>query len=236
MHVVLVPGLWLDGSSWEKVVPALEEAGHAAHPVTLPGLESVDADRSTITLEDQIASVVAAIDACPADERVLLVGHSAGCGIASGALDRRADRVGRAVWIGGWPTPDGRAVAAGFRTEGGDLPMPDFTEFDDADLVDLDEQALASFRARAVPSPARLTTDRLELTDERRYDVPTTMVCPEFTAKDLQGWVADGEAPVVELSRIRDLEYVDLPTGHWPQFTKPEELAGVLQDAASRTA
>jgi predicted metal-binding protein len=33
---------------------------------------------------------------------------------------------------------------------------------------------------------------------------------------------------VREFARIRDVEYVDLPTGHWPQFTRPEELARTI--------
>lgn len=234
MDIVLVPGLWLDGSSWEKVVPFLEKEGHCTHPLTLPGLESIDADRSEITLADLTDAVVAVIDECPADEKVLLVGHSAGCGIAYAALDRRPDRVARAVYIGGWPTPAGHAVAGGFSTEGGDLPRPDFADFDDADLTDLDEEGLAAFRARAIPSPARLTTDLQQLADERRYAVPVTFVCPEFRVTDLQQWIADGEEPVAEITGIHNVEYVDLPTGHWPQFTKPRELARLLLDAAAQ--
>jgi pimeloyl-ACP methyl ester carboxylesterase len=64
--------------------------------------------------------------------------------------------------------------------------------------------------------------------------VPATMVCPEFRAADLQQWVADGEEPVAEVARIADVDYVDLPTGHWPQFTRPEELARLLLEAAAR--
>jgi hypothetical protein len=64
MDIILVPGLWLDGSSWDRVTPVLETAGHQVRPITLPGLESTDADRSSVTLRDQIDAVVAAIDAC----------------------------------------------------------------------------------------------------------------------------------------------------------------------------
>ena len=34
MDVILVPGLWLDGASWERVVPPLEQAGHRVRPLT----------------------------------------------------------------------------------------------------------------------------------------------------------------------------------------------------------
>ena len=34
-----------------------------------------------------------------------------------------------------------------------------------------------------------------------------------------------------ELTRVRDLSYVDLPSVHWPQFTKPQELGdAILRD------
>jgi hypothetical protein len=40
---------------------------------------------------------------------------------------------------------------------------------------------------------------------------------------------------VAELARIRDVEYLDLPTGHWPQFTKPAELGEAILAAVDRT-
>ncbi len=43
MDIILIPGFWLDGSSWDEVVPALEQAGHRTHALTLPGMESKDA-------------------------------------------------------------------------------------------------------------------------------------------------------------------------------------------------
>ena len=60
MDIILIPGLWLDGSSWNGVVPTLEKAGHRLHPLTLPGMESRDADRSTIGLHDHVEAVIKA--------------------------------------------------------------------------------------------------------------------------------------------------------------------------------
>jgi pimeloyl-ACP methyl ester carboxylesterase len=231
VDIILVPGLWLDGASWERVVPPLEQAGHRVHPLTLPGLESKDADRSGVSLRDQVDAVVREIDA--ADGPVLLVGHSAGAGIASAALDARPDKVARAVYVGGFPAPDGEPLMAGFATDGADLPMPDWSDFDDADVADLDDAARARFRERAIPSPASLTTDPVRLSDERRYDVPVTVVCPESTSDTLRHWIEQGLDPVREFPKIKDLEYVDLPTGHWPQFTRPDDLARILLERAS---
>ncbi len=38
MDLILIPGMWLDASSWDAVVPVLERADHRARPLTLPGM------------------------------------------------------------------------------------------------------------------------------------------------------------------------------------------------------
>ena len=81
MDLILIPGLWLDASAWDAVLPGLRAAGHEPYPLTLPGLESKDADRSTVGLDDQVAAVVAAVDACSGP--VALVGHSLGSAVAT---------------------------------------------------------------------------------------------------------------------------------------------------------
>jgi pimeloyl-ACP methyl ester carboxylesterase len=233
MHIILIPGLWLDGSSWDEVVPVLERAGHGTHAITLPGMESRDADRSEITLRDHVDAVVAVIDSVePADGKVVLVGHSAGGGIAHAAVDARPDRVAHVVYVGGFPTGDGGATAGGYPVENGEIPMPDWSAFEDEELVDLDDEARAEFRERAIPSPGRLTRDPHRLTDERRYEVPVTVVATEFTSAMLREWIEQDLAPVRELAKIRDVRHVDLPTGHWPQFTRPEELGRAILASA----
>ena len=226
MHLILIPGLWLDGPSWNDVVPPLERAGHTVVPLTLPGMTARDADRSSIPFAELRDAVVEQIDA--AAEPVILVGHSLGCGVAWAAVDARPDRVARAILIGGFPAVDGEALAPGFTVKDGEVPFPDWSEFDDADLLELDDTARAAFRERAIPSPQRMVTDVVELGDDRRYDVPVTAVATEYRADQLREWIAQGEAPVQEFTRLRDLEFVDLPTGHWPQFSRPVELAELI--------
>jgi pimeloyl-ACP methyl ester carboxylesterase len=65
-NIVLVHGLWADGSSWSKVIPILENAGHRIIAVQLP-LHS---------LADDVATVKRAIDLVGGP--TILVGHSYG--------------------------------------------------------------------------------------------------------------------------------------------------------------
>ena len=227
VEVILIPGLWLDGSSWDEVVPRLEAEGHETVALTLPGMESIDADRSEITRQDYVDAIVAAIDA--AGGSVVLVGHSIAASWAHAAVDARPGSVARAIYVGGFPSGDGSEEE--FPAVNGEIPLFDWADFDEADLGGLDEAGLARFRRRAIPSPARAANDPQKLSDGRRYQVPVTMICPEFSVEMLKGWMADGLEPVAELTRISDVTYVDLPTGHWPQFTMPDELADAILEA-----
>jgi pimeloyl-ACP methyl ester carboxylesterase len=233
MDIILIPGLWLDGSSWDEVVGVLGEAGHRTHPLTLPGMESAGADRSKITLRDHVDAVVAAIDSLdPAGGKVVLVGHSGGGTIAHGAVDARPGRIARVIYVDSWPGAAGRAINAGLPVENGEVPLPDWSFFDDDDLVDLDDGRRAAFRARAIPSPEHVVRDPLELSDERRYEVPITVVACEFPSATLREWMAQGEPALQELVKVRDIAHVDLPTGHWPQFTRPVDLGRAILAAA----
>jgi pimeloyl-ACP methyl ester carboxylesterase len=196
-------------------------------------MESKAADRSMITLRDHVDAVVDAVDAAASE--VVLVGHSAGGAIAHAAVDARPDRVARVVYVGGFPTGDGHAAAAAIPAEGGDVPMPDWSAFDDDELADLDDVARAEFAERAIPSPARVARDPQQLSDGRRYGVPVTVIATEFTSEMLRAWIDQGLAPVQEFTKIRDVEYIDLPTGHWPQFTRPDELGRAILASVERT-
>ncbi|AXJ09435.1 alpha/beta fold hydrolase [Arthrobacter sp. PM3] len=234
MDIILVPGFWLDASSWAEVTPPLVAAGHTVHPLTLPGLESVDAPRSGIGLQTHIDAVVAKIDSLEAP--VVLVGHSGGGAIIHGAADARPDRVARAVYVDSGPLGDGGVINDELPADGDDIPLPPWELFEDADLTDLTDELRAMFRDRAIPQPRAVAQDRQQLRDERRFDVPATVIACEFPTSMLTRMIAEGHPFVAELGRIRDVDYVDLPTGHWPQFTRPAELGAAILAAVDRTA
>ncbi len=232
MDIILVPGFWLDASSWSEVSPVLVAAGHRVHPLTLPGLESVDAPRAGIGLRTHIDAVVEVVDAL--DGPIVLVGHSGGGAIAYAVADARPDRISRVVYVDSGPLGEGGVINDALPTEGDGIPLPDWDRFDDEDLVDLSDELRAAFRARAVPQPVGVATEKLQLHDERRFDVPATVIACEFSSSMLLAWVEAGLPNVAELASIHDVEMVDLPTGHWPQFTRPAELGEAILAAVDR--
>ena len=225
MDIVLIAGMWLDGSAWEAVVPELERLGHRAVALTLPGQGD---DDSTATYDDQVAAVLAAVDA--ADAPVLVVGHSAACALAWVAGDARPEKVGGLALIGGVPSADGETYFGFFEPVDGVVPFPGWEPFAGPDSDDMSADLKASVAARAIAVPAAVTQGVVHLADERRYDLPVTLVCPEFTPTQAKEWIEGGDVP--ELAKATRLAYVDIESGHWPMFTQPTELARILADCA----
>ncbi|WP_277213830.1 alpha/beta fold hydrolase [Isoptericola croceus] len=231
MDIILVPGFWLDGAAWDEVTPVLTQAGHTPRPVTLPGLESVDAGRSGVTLSDHVDAVVRAIDA--ADGPVVLVGHSAGGGLVYAAADRRPDRVARVIYVDSGPFADGQAVNSELPGDVVDQPLPGWDEFEDGEPTGLTDDQRARFRERAVPQPAATAREPHQLTGdaEVRRAIPATVIACLLPSELLRELMAHDHPFVRELKTLKDYEIVDLPTGHWPMFTRPVELGGAIAAA-----
>jgi pimeloyl-ACP methyl ester carboxylesterase len=230
VDILLIAGMWLDGSAWDEVVPALEALGHRPVALTLPGQGD---GSSSATFDDQVAAVVAAVDAVSGTGKVLVVGHSAACTLAWLAADARPEKVAKVALIGGFPSADGEPYADFFEATDGVVPFPGWGPFEGADAADLDEQARRNMASAAIPVPEGVTKGVVRLLDERRFDVPVVLVCPEFTPADAQGWIDAGDVP--ELANAKHLDFVDIDSGHWPMITKATELAGLLAAAASET-
>lgn len=224
MDVLLIAGLWLRHSIWDDVTTELERLGHRPRPIALPG---VDDGSTTATLVDQLDAVLTEIDR---SERPMVVGHSAACTLAWMAADRRPDQVGIVVLIGGFPAADGDTYADFFEPVGGAMAFPGWGPFEGADSADLDEVARNEITSGAVPVPESVSKGVVNLTDPRRFDVPTLVICPEYTVDQARGWIDGGDVP--ELAAANSLSFVDIDTGHWPMVTRPIELAAILSDAA----
>jgi pimeloyl-ACP methyl ester carboxylesterase len=228
VDILLLAGLWLEGgSAWEAVVPPLEAFGHRAVPLTLPG----QGDGSpSATLDDQVAVVLAAIDASP--EKPMVVGHSGACTLAWLAADARPEKVAKVVMIGGFPSSGGAPYADFFEVKDGAMAFPGWGPFDGPDSADLDEETKGRIAAAAIPVPESVARAVVHLADERRFDIPIVLVCPEYSPAQAQEWIEAGDVP--ELTRARHLEYVNIDSGHWPMFSEPIELARLLAAAATQ--
>ena len=111
------------------------------------------------------------------------------------------------------------------------MPFPGWGPFEGPDSADLDDRARRDMAANAIPVPEGVAKGIVRLADERRFDVPVVLVCPEFTPAQAQAWIDGGDVP--ELAKTKHLDLVDIDSGHWPMITRPTELAGILSAAAA---
>src|SRR5919201_3393588 len=99
--IVLVPGFWLGAWAWDEVADALRADGHDVTAVTLPGLESADADRSAITLSDHVDAICEAVTA--AGRPVVLAVHSGAGTPGYAASDRIPEQIAHMVYVDSAP-------------------------------------------------------------------------------------------------------------------------------------
>ena len=229
--IVLVPGFWLGAWAWDEVAAALRAEGHDVTALTLPGLESVDADRSAITMSDHVDAICEAVRAAGAP--VVLAVHS-GTGFAGyAASDRLPDRIAAMVYVDS--APGTGAMDPDF--DGVEKPLPSQEELAGEENLDgLSEEQLETFRRRAVPQPGGVLREGAELTNDARRDIPSTVVCTGYASEQVKAAAEEGYAWLAGLAELRDVTWVDLPTSHWPMWSRPRELAEIIGDVAKAHA
>jgi pimeloyl-ACP methyl ester carboxylesterase len=227
--IVLVPGFWLGAWAWDEVAAALRADGHDVTAVTLPGLESADADRSSIRLADHVDAICEAVMA--AGPPVVLAVHSGAGAPGYAVTDRIPEQIAAMVYVDSAPATG--ALDPDFTDV--ELPLHSPEKLAEEENLDgLTEEQLETFRRRAVPEPGAALRDTAELTNDARLDVPSTVVCTGFPSAQIKEAVKEGYAWLGGLAELRNVTFVDLPTSHWPMWSRPQELAAIIGDVARR--
>ncbi len=227
--IILVPGFWLGAWAWDEVVSLLRGDGHDVTALTLPGYESAGADRSSVTLEDHVEAILAAVRAAP--EPVVLAVHSASGFSGYAASDRLPDRIAAMVYVDTAPgiSPQDPDFA--------DAEKPlDWSEIEAEENLDgLTEEQMETFRQRALPVPGGVIRGNIPLTNDARRDIPSTLIATSYPAAEYTK--AAGEHPewtwLAGIPELRNATWIDLPTSHWPMWSKPADIARIIGEVAT---
>lgn len=248
--IVLVPGAWMGGWCWRKLAPQLRDAGLDVYTPTLTGLgERAHLARPDIGLDTHLQDVINVLEFEDLRD-VVLLGHSYAGAVVTGVADRVPARLRQVVYLDASVPDDGESMLddPAFREyveeaarRGGDgwrWPLPEFTDLDRfASIAGISESDLQWFRRLAVPHPLKTMTDPIRLSGPARV-ARTYIRCTKdpgpVSAEPQKSAPAagTGDSPEPEwataLRNDPDWGYEELPTGHWPQFSMPEELATLL--------
>ena len=231
--IILVPGFWLGAWAWDEVAADLRATGHDVTALTLPGLESRDADRSRITMADHVDAIVNAVNAAPAP--VVLAVHSASGFSGYAASGHVPERIAAMVYVD--TAPGVGALDPEF--EGVEKPMDWASVSEEENLDGLSEAQKATFRDRAVPVPGGVLREAADLGSEARRDIPSTFICTGFTAEQYQTYAREEQPTPTWLAGIQELRnatWIDLPTSHWPMWSRPHDLARIIGEVADAHA
>jgi pimeloyl-ACP methyl ester carboxylesterase len=221
--IILVPGFWLGAWAWDEVATTLREDGHEVNALTLPGLESVDADRTTVTFSDHVDAICEAVDA--AGRPVVLAVHSGAGFPGYAATDRRPEKIAAMVYVDTGPGIG--AMDPDF--DGVEQPLPSPEKLAQEENLDgLSEEQLETFRRRAVPQPGGVIRETVELTNDARLDIPSTAICTGYTSEQYKDAVKAGYGFVRGFAEVRNVTWIDLPTSHWPMWSRPKEVAEII--------
>jgi pimeloyl-ACP methyl ester carboxylesterase len=231
--IVLVPGFWLGAWAWDEVAAALRADGHEVTALTLPGLESPDADRSSVTLADHVDAICEAVLTAERGRPVVLAVHSGAGFPGYAATDRTPEQIAAMVYVDTGPGIG--AMDPDF--DGVEKPLPSQEELQQEENLDgLTKEQLETFRRRAVPQPGAVIREAVELTNEARLDIPSLAICTGYTSEQYKDAIKAGYGFVRGFAELRNVTWVDLPTSHWPMWSRPQELAAIIGDVANGAA
>jgi len=227
--IILVPGFWLGAWAYDEVAAKLRADGHDVTALTLPGLESSETDRSKITFEDHVNAIVDAVR--EAGEPVVLAVHS-GTGFSGyAASDVVPDRIAAMVYVDS--APGTGVIAEDF--EGIEKPMSIEELQAEENFDGVSEAQIAEFARRGVAEPGGVMRGGHVFTNDARRDIPTTIIATGFSAADYQKYAKEHPdwAFLAGIADLHDITWVDLPTSHWPMWSRPTELAAIIGDVAT---
>jgi pimeloyl-ACP methyl ester carboxylesterase len=225
--IILVPGFWLGAWAWDEVAATLRADGLDVTAITLPGLESIDADRSAITFTDHVDAICDAV--LVAGRPVVLAVHSASGFTGYAASDRIPERIAALVYVD--TAPGKGPLDPGF--EGPEKPLDWPSVSEEENLDGLSEEQLETFRQRAVPVPGGVLREGVELTNDARREIPSTIICTGFPSAEIKKAAAEHDwAWLAGVGELRNATWIDLPTSHWPMWSRPGDLAGLIADVA----
>lgn len=239
-NFVLVPGFWLGGWAWRDVEKILQANGHNVFSVTLTGLgERVHLASKEIDLDTHVSDVADLIEYNELD-KVYLAGHSYGGVLITQIADRIPEKIAKLIYVDSAPLPDGIPMIDFYNAEqreafekaaaenDGFIPLPEKdSPLLSETLQDVSDEDWQRFRHLATAQPFSVAYQKLNLKNPKRKDLKKLAILCTFPLEQVKQLIESG-APLFQELNDPNFEFAELATGHYPMFSRVEELADLL--------
>lgn len=233
---MLVHGAWHGAWCWQFVAPPLRAAGHHVIAVTLTGMgDRSDEIDPGVALDTHIRDVLTIL--LSQREPVVLVGHSYGGMVITGAAHQAPDRVAHLIYLDAMVPQNGQSVfdllrpkyredfERGAKIHGGGWRIPPAS----AQLLGITEACQARWlTALLTHQPLRTFTQPISICESQDSALPATYI--HCTVGPL---VSELERFAARFRGLGKSVFYQLATGHDAMLTQPAVLAAVLLEASS---
>jgi pimeloyl-ACP methyl ester carboxylesterase len=230
---VLIPGSWHGAWCWYKIIPLLEQAGHRAIAVDLPGHGRDWTDPRNVSLQSYVESVCEVLDAQA--EPVILVGHSRGGIVISQTAEHRPQRIRTLVYLAAFLIPNGEAMLPTALSDSESLIVSNLGVNEErgchmlkaeacreALYADCSQEDVALATALLTPEPNAPVATPLNLSDEHFGRVPRVYI---EILRD------KGVTPCLQRKMYTTTpcqQIISMETSHSPFLSAPQQLVGHL--------
>ena len=162
----------------------------------------------------------------------MLAVHSASGFSGYAASDRVPDKIAAIVYVD--TAPGKRALDPEF--EGDESRWSGTRSRPRRTSTGLTEEQMATFRERAVPVPGGILRGRPRVHERRPPRHPDDAHRDRLHVADYQKYAKENPdwAFLAGLPELRNVTWIDLPTSHWPMWSKPAEIAEIIGDVAMK--
>jgi pimeloyl-ACP methyl ester carboxylesterase len=240
-HYILIHGAWEESKMWQYVSPILEQNGHKVTAIDLPGHGENKQPLSQVTMAGYIKSVVDAIKKL--DHKVILVGHSMTGAVISQVAELIPEKIERLIYVAAFLLKEGGSVLEAMQNDRDGKFFPEVIFSEDKTSASVPEQALRNIGfhdveekviQRVLPLMAEQQATepfmaKVVVSDKNFGSIPKTYIrtsIDKVTSPALQDtMIANWDVETV----------LNLESGHFPAFSVPEKLAGLMFQSASIT-
>lgn len=239
---VLVHGAFHGGWCWQDVADTLRQDGHRVFTPTLTGLGASSHLLSpNIGLETHIQDIVGLLDWQELND-VILVSHSYGGLVATGAADRRRDKIAKLIYVDAYvPIDGGSFIDARLDRTPEQMALDKSLAMDAKNGriepfppeifgVPTDHPEYARVAKLVTAHPAKTWLDTIDLPNGGADGFPKTFI--QCTDPKLGGGLFE---PYETLARNeKDWTYREIATGHDAMITAPGRLSTLILESIAQ--